>query len=160
MECALLAALIVTVQFVGMTVLGPEGGSNIFHPLAGIGIGWFLARGIAAWPGLLIGAGIADALILLQDGVPLETLDARSLLVSGSLGLADLFNALVVYGLVRRFLHCPVTLLRPRERLKSRRRTQKSGFHLRAERKCSRHSIGRNDQKARLVPVLGSDSRS
>ncbi len=114
-ECLLLATLIVAVQIVGMRLLGSGTETGIFHPLAGIGAGWLLARGLRAWPGIWLGTAVADALISFERGTSLSSIDSHFVLTNLSLGFADLLNALVVYWIARTRLSSPITLLRPRE---------------------------------------------
>jgi PAS domain S-box-containing protein len=114
-ECLLLAAIIVSVQLIGMGLLVPSGGNVIFYPQAGIGIGWLLARGPRAWPGVLIGAALGDALILYAEA-PIIIDDMFALCATAlSQGVADLLTALTIYFLARWLLRWPITLLRPRE---------------------------------------------
>ena len=114
-ECLLLAAIIVSVQLIGMGLLVPSGRNVIFYPQVGIGIGWLLARGPRAWPGVLIGAALGDALILYAEA-PIIIDDMFALCATAlSQGVADLLTALTIYFLARWLLRWPIMLLRPRE---------------------------------------------
>ena len=114
-ESLLLALVIVAVQLIGSALFVPLMGESFFHPHAGIAVGWLLARGPRAWPGVLLGAALGDAIILFTN-TPEATNDLAIFgLTAASQGAADLLVALSAYGLARWLLHWPIELVRPRE---------------------------------------------